>query len=232
MKKNIILKTIVFVLPVFLILVFLYLKSYWYEVYDYSVSEDSISEYLQAIGYFSTGVIFILIAIKGSGAGPRLQRIFFLIAGLGVLMISMEEISWGQRLFGIKTPDWFRSHNIQNEISIHNLAPVQRTIHFFYALAGFVLSFGWIPFRYNFQFIKMSPCIISFVRLIRPRWFLMAYFLPLFAFYTFLLITGDPGKYFSFNDQEITELLLSLGLFLYSFLILRSLNRSLHKDPM
>jgi len=33
----------------------------------------------------------------------------------------MEEISWGQRVFGIETPQWFLKHNKQGEINVHNL---------------------------------------------------------------------------------------------------------------
>ena len=33
----------------------------------------------------------------------------------------MEEISWGQRVFGIESPDWFLKHNKQGEINVHNL---------------------------------------------------------------------------------------------------------------
>ncbi len=32
-----------------------------------------------------------------------------------------EEISWGQRIFGIKTPKYFEEHNAQDEMNIHNL---------------------------------------------------------------------------------------------------------------
>jgi hypothetical protein len=167
----------------------------------------------------------MLIAIKWKGEGVRLQRILFVTACLGALIIALEEISWGQRLFGLNTPEWFQKHNIQNELSIHNLKPVQKIVHLLYAMTGFVMSFGWIPFRENVPNQKLSPGLISIVRVLKPPWFLMTYFLPLFFFYTFLLLTGSPGKYFTYNDQEVTELLLSLGLFWYSFLILVSLNK-------
>lgn len=232
MGRTVTIKTIAFVLPLFIISGLLYLKSFRYEFYDFLISEDSISEYLQAIAYFSSGIIFILIAKMFKGEGTRLHKILLITAGLGVLLIAMEEISWGQRLFGVKTPEWFQRHNIQNEISIHNLKPVQKIVHLLYAMTGFVFSFGWIPFRHNFTYYKLSPGIIGIIRMLKPHWFLMTYFLPLFFFYTFLLLTGSPGNFFTFNDQEIPELLLSLGLFLYSYLILRSLNQRLRKDPV
>ena len=33
----------------------------------------------------------------------------------------MEEISWGQRIFGIESPEWFLKHNRQVETNVHNL---------------------------------------------------------------------------------------------------------------
>lgn len=32
-----------------------------------------------------------------------------------------EEVSWGQRVFNIKTPDSIAKHNMQNEFNLHNL---------------------------------------------------------------------------------------------------------------
>jgi len=32
-----------------------------------------------------------------------------------------EEISWGQRIFGIETPEFFQAHNAQSETNLHNL---------------------------------------------------------------------------------------------------------------
>lgn len=42
-----------------------------------------------------------------------LGALFFFGAG--------EEISWGQRIFDVETPEFFQEHNIQNETNIHNL---------------------------------------------------------------------------------------------------------------
>lgn len=43
---------------------------------------------------------------------------------LAVLFLAAagEEISWGQRLLALETPEFFRRHNIQRETNLHNLA--------------------------------------------------------------------------------------------------------------
>ena len=37
------------------------------------------------------------------------------------LLVPLEEISWGQRIFGIDTPDFLVSRNLQKETNLHNL---------------------------------------------------------------------------------------------------------------
>jgi hypothetical protein len=45
-----------------------------------------------------------------------------LIMGAVVLTFGAgEEISWGQRMLGIESPEFFQAHNAQNETNIHNL---------------------------------------------------------------------------------------------------------------
>lgn len=59
----------------------------------------------------------------------RTRRNVFLL-GLGLLLLfgAIEEISWGQRVFGFGTPEWLLPHNMQSEVNIHNLAPVHGDI--------------------------------------------------------------------------------------------------------
>jgi hypothetical protein len=40
---------------------------------------------------------------------------FIFIFGVG------EELSWGQRVFGVETPEWLEKHNRQHELNVHNL---------------------------------------------------------------------------------------------------------------
>ncbi len=45
-------------------------------------------------------------------------------AGLGVfcILVALEEISWGQRLFGYTPPEYFLQENYQQELNLHNIA--------------------------------------------------------------------------------------------------------------
>ena len=45
----------------------------------------------------------------------------FLLLAILMFLAAGEELSWGQRIFGAKTPAWFADRNIQKEINLHNL---------------------------------------------------------------------------------------------------------------
>lgn len=57
---------------------------------------------------------------------------------IGALVMAMEEISWGQRVFHIDTPDFFQRHSTQNELNFHNLVDQGR----FYPYLGSIILLG------------------------------------------------------------------------------------------
>lgn len=46
---------------------------------------------------------------------------FFLLFSLGMLFVGMEELAWGQKLFGFDTPAMMERVNEQHEMTLHNL---------------------------------------------------------------------------------------------------------------
>ena len=74
-------------------------------------------------------VLVLLAACLVSGAilwnllrqNQRGWAFFYALVCLGLFFLAGEEISWGQRIFGAATPDWFLQYNQQREISVHNL---------------------------------------------------------------------------------------------------------------
>lgn len=88
-------------------------------------SEDHLFENLTTIGLFLSGLVFLLLylnyrEVNDLGFLKTKRNIFFLLLALLFFFAAGEEISWGQRIFGIKTPDAFSS-NVQHETNIHNL---------------------------------------------------------------------------------------------------------------
>jgi len=83
--------------------------------------EDGVVEWLTVLG-------LILGCIVSIARFIRLRKVrswWFLTVTiiLAVLLFAAagEEISWGQRILGIKSPEYFIEHNAQHETNFHNL---------------------------------------------------------------------------------------------------------------
>jgi hypothetical protein len=77
-------------------------------------SEDGLFEYV-------TAVCFLTMAIFMIWQFLRTRNYYFLALTLVFVVGCGEEISWGQRIFGIETPESIAQKNIQGEINLHNL---------------------------------------------------------------------------------------------------------------
>lgn len=89
---------------------------------DFLAQEDGLIETLSAVFLFVGSVLMLFLSFS-------LLRSKYILAAtvagfLGVIffIICMEEISWGQRLFGIVTPASIELLNDQNEFNFHNMA--------------------------------------------------------------------------------------------------------------
>ncbi len=76
--------------------------------------EDGFFEYLTAILFFLSSVFMFFTAF-------RMRNWWFLGLFLLLFVGAGEEISWGQRLLGIDTPEDLKKLNVQGEITLHNL---------------------------------------------------------------------------------------------------------------
>ena len=92
------------------------------EAFLFWIREDGLVEWLTFVvlivmSAFSFTMSF---AFSRPGAEGRAKKVW-LFLGFLFLFGAMEEISWGQRILGIQSPEWFLKHNRQGEITIHNL---------------------------------------------------------------------------------------------------------------
>ncbi|MGD9646681.1 MAG: tetratricopeptide repeat protein [Pirellulales bacterium] len=88
--------------------------------------EDGPVETLGATCALLAGLIFGLAYFARPQANhfwrwSTRRNLFFLAAAVVLLLMFLEEISWGQRLFGIETPIWLARHNSIGELNLHNL---------------------------------------------------------------------------------------------------------------
>jgi hypothetical protein len=86
-------------------------------------AEDSVIEYITSIGFFITSGIFVLLYLRVRSFSEYTWIRKFSYIGLALLFFfgAGEEISWGQRIFNIATPEAIAEINYQQELTVHNL---------------------------------------------------------------------------------------------------------------
>lgn len=82
--------------------------------------EDGPVEWSQAIFLLVASVLFFVRFFRERKTG-NVFNIFNLILALFCLFVFLEEISYGQRIFGFASPYYFDRHNAHREVNIHNL---------------------------------------------------------------------------------------------------------------
>jgi len=139
-----------------------------------------------------------------------LNAVLYGLLCIGLLFVSIEEISWGQRILNIEAPKYFWQHNLQQEITFHNMMEMSK-LHNIYILVGAYGAFAWIFARLFLSRVKNN--YRNVIKFIVPDWFLSLYFFPLFSLYIMLEYIYPPRSwtFLAWRDQEPVELLLSLG---------------------
>ena len=88
--------------------------------------EDGIIETSEAVLYFAGACLLFYLFIQSKSENKiyflgRKRNLFFLLCGLLFIFFAGEEISWGQRIFNIGSPEYFQKNNYQHETNFHNL---------------------------------------------------------------------------------------------------------------
>ena len=170
-------------------------------------SEGSLIEYGTSIAYILAFAFSVPVANYFVRQKLKIWGVVYYLFTFGLIFVGLEEISWGQRLLGLKPPDFFLIYNTQKEITIHNLEWVHG-LHNCYIFIGFLGSFSWLMIHQN----RHKP----YIRLLRyfiPGWFISSFFFPALIIFIILEYTNGFG-FFILRDQESVELILSLGFLL------------------
>lgn len=86
---------------------------------DFIIREDGVVEYSSALFFLIGSIVGVFLLVRCSM--PFRYR--FVLASLSFCLFVFfgEEISWGQRIFGIETLEMLKGVNVQNENNLHNL---------------------------------------------------------------------------------------------------------------
>lgn len=113
--------------PGWFVLYYLFYRWFVQNILKNGPTEDSLLEWGTFVFAMAAALVFLLLGLRGLRLGFLLAFAFFVFGG--------EEISWGDRVFDFRTPDFFAQNNIQSETNLHNfLNP----------------AFGWLYVTVNF----------------------------------------------------------------------------------
>ncbi|MCZ6818896.1 MAG: hypothetical protein O7G31_05330 [Calditrichaeota bacterium] len=131
---------------------------------------------------------------------------FYVIVTMFFFALAMEEISWGQRIFGWQTPSFWASVNEQNETSIHNISFLANVFDILQLLTATILI----------------PILLSaWLKIARPQNTRYLLVLPEPAMLVLAVLIGAAALTF---QGELLEELMALFFVLYSMRILKYIN--------
>lgn len=169
--------------------------------YIWATYEDLYGEWAQTF-FFALALLFSAAIALRRGR----HRWFFLLLAAACFYVVMEEISWGQRIFGFSTPEFLKQHNLQHETNIHNLftGPVntwtKRVLE--YAMAAGFVGYGLVyPLL-----IRRST---GWLRDLESRWLPAP---PLYLWPFFVTAAYLELGYLNFNEAEIAEILIGAAM--------------------
>ena len=127
-------------------------------------SEQSVIELGTAMGFFLAFGVAVRLGCRHHG----LPRVWFAFFAVAALFVALEEISYGQHLFGWQSPEWFKSHSAKEtpETNLHNLYG-HKPAHLLNAAAtvAFPMAFLVFPWLYRRCFGETA-----WSRAVMPHW--------------------------------------------------------------
>ena len=184
------------------------------DIYRYKrlLGEGGILEYLQALILFTSAWVSWLISKDlWKRLGMRYHGVIYGVIAFGMLFVGLEEIAWGQVLFGWKTPENIAAVNAQNQTTLHNLNFFQNhlDLNLFLVSAILLVLVLWRP---SIRWIRTT--IFNGERISNSAFFIPRYFWPLFFLAALLsyFVATESGTELVINiDQEWAEFLLYLA---------------------
>jgi len=119
-KKNIDIRNIVTIILFGLLTLIVILLSFNEGALKNFCREDGPIEWAQAIFLLLASAVFFYNFLAAKNKRNIFSYIPLLLA-IFLIFAFLEEVSYGQRVFGVNAPYYFQRHNVHREINIHNL---------------------------------------------------------------------------------------------------------------
>lgn len=205
-------KIIFFLLPLFLSLLALFIFLRSHQLFRVLIKDDYLVEYTQFFLMIFSALLSFFLHRAWWKKEIILGILFFFLA-IGLFFMAGEEISWGQRLFNLETPEKIAERNLQGELTIHNIDSMFGLVYRAYMIIGFLGSTAWLFFKLIKQYF--SERIKKIFSNLIPDWYLSPYFVIAF-WYNFERFYLNPrGGEVEEVWEEPMELVLILGITLF-----------------
>ncbi len=176
--------------------------------------EDGPFEWAQVLLFLVAAVASAGVAVHLLRAGSRAVGCLFVLLAAGLGFIVGEELAWGQRFLAFATPDALAAINSKEEVSLHNIASIEKWFTRGKLAAGLYGVFGaWLLLAASRHFAGSAwrACVVP-VFLSSPFLIVLAMRLLRLT----LLRSDLPAGY-----GEFEELVLAFGFAAFSAQVLR-----------
>lgn len=199
------------------------------DAYHWLTREDGFAENMQVVFYSLSFVLSLVLAHRLRGTQTRWIAPLYLYLAAGFFFLVGEELSWGQRILGWSTPESLQAINKQRETNLHNIYGVGSTFKWIQLLVG---AYGALLPVVVARWRALAPWRLPLSFLV-PHFTLIPYFGCMFIWKLFRTLIETPRR-FNFvvkEYNEVIELILSIGFFLFLIYQKRRLNGSLGPAP-
>jgi len=180
--------------------------------------EDGILENMTALFFGTAGVIFLYSMISRRSdlkVKFRDYRVLMILLGILCIFAALEEISFGQRIFGWGSPEYFEDNSTQEETDFHNFPALSIVFGIAAAvlvLYGLIIPFGLWLYPRQFLWFRRIFGIKVIYPPVQSAFVLGLGVLCIIIDYLVKFITGER-----FVANEYQEYLFSFGFLLFSF---------------
>lgn len=180
--------------------------------------ENSVIEFVTAGLMLASGIYGLWLAWRLKRQRERWWVCGFLaLFSIGMLLVGMEEIAWGQKLYSFQTPAALKDLNKQGELTLHNLPGLHGRSDMMwsaFALGGLI----GIALRRRATFARIAP------EPALATWFAIVLCIGLTM--TYRDWTGAQGRLFTLAHRmdEFNEMLIAMACCLYVWLCARRLS--------
>jgi hypothetical protein len=185
-------------------------------------------ELLQVVFYGLAALLAFRVALWLWREQQRMVAVLYIFAGLGLLFISGEEVSWGQPIFRRIFSWWpdrdaLRDINVQGETTIHNMRSLSGVFNWLFFSIALYGVFSPLLFRVERWRADSRLRLLAMPAMTIPAFLLTTVYMIVRLFVAPYVGLLDSQAFMRY--KEVIELTLAFGTCVFTWLNWRWLNR-------